>query len=167
MRTSKRRQGPARLLLPCSLLICSLLALAACASTVQRAAPTSAPCQGADCAAGPGVSGVQLFVEPEARAVPVLAAIRGASHSIWIEMYLLTNLDVIDALEDASRCGVETRILLEMNPYGAGDVSPQILSEKLTAAGVQVRPANPVFTFTHDKLMVFDNATAYIMECNS
>jgi phosphatidylserine/phosphatidylglycerophosphate/cardiolipin synthase-like enzyme len=62
------------------------------------------------------VSGVHLFFEPEAKETPVLAAIRGATHSIWIEMYLLTNLDVIHALEDAAHRGVETRLLLEMNP---------------------------------------------------
>ena len=91
------------------------------------------------------MSGVQLFVEPQAKEAPVLAALRGATHSIWIEMYLFTNLDVIYALEDAAHRGVETRVLLEMNPYGGGDVSPRLLSEKLTAAGVQVRPANPAF----------------------
>jgi phosphatidylserine/phosphatidylglycerophosphate/cardiolipin synthase-like enzyme len=112
------------------------------------------------------VSGVQLFVEPQAKEAPVLTAIRGATHSIWIEMYLFTNLDVIYALEDAAHRGVETRVLLEMNPYGGGDVSPRLLSEKLTAAGVAVRPANPAFTFTHAKFMLVDGATAYIMTCN-
>jgi phosphatidylserine/phosphatidylglycerophosphate/cardiolipin synthase-like enzyme len=111
------------------------------------------------------VSGVQLFVEPEAKEAPVLAAIRGATHSIWIEMYLFTNLDVVCALEDAAHRGVETRVLLEMNPYGSGDVSPRLLSEKLTATGVQVRPTNPAFTYTHAKFMLVDGATAYIMEC--
>ena len=112
------------------------------------------------------MSGVQLFVEPQAKEAPILAALRGATHSIWIEMYLFTNLDVIYALEDAAHRGVETRVLLEMNPYGGGDVSPRLLSEKLTAAGVQVRPANPAFTFTHAKFMLVDGATAYIMTCN-
>ena len=142
-----------------------IVLLAACASTTQRPSPISSPCAGGDCAAGAGVSGVQLFVEPQAKEAPVLAALRGATHSIWIEMYLFTNLDVIYALEDAAHRGVETRVLLEMNPYGGGDVSPRLLSEKLTAAGVQVRPANPAFTFTHAKFMLIDSATAYIMKC--
>jgi cardiolipin synthase len=149
---------------PCLVFLCLLLA--ACASTAQRASPTGAPCVGAGCAAGPGVSGVHLFFEPEPKETPVLAAIRGATHSIWIEMYLLTNLDVIYALEDAAHRGVETRLLLEMNPYGGSDVRPRVLSDELTATGVQVRPANPAFTYTHAKLMLIDGATSYIMTCN-
>jgi len=82
-------------------------------------------------------------------------------------MYLFTNTDVVYALEDAAHRGVETRVLLEMNPYGGGDVSPRLLSKKLSAAGVSVRPANPAFTFTHAKFMLIDGATAYIMECSS
>jgi hypothetical protein len=54
---------------------------------------------------------------------------------------------------------VETRVLLEMNPYGGGDVSPRLLSEKLTATGVTVRQANPAFSFTHAKFMLVDGAT--------
>jgi phosphatidylserine/phosphatidylglycerophosphate/cardiolipin synthase-like enzyme len=106
-----------------------LLILAVCASTTQRPAPVSSPSAGSDCGAGPGISGVQFFVEPQAQAAPVLAAIRGATHSIWIEMYLFTNLDVIYALEDAAHRGVDSRVLLEMNPYGDGDVSSRLLSE--------------------------------------
>jgi cardiolipin synthase len=143
-----------------------MVLLAACASTAQRPSPISSPCAGGDCAAGSGVSGVQLFVEPQAKEAPVLTAIRGATHSIWIEMYLITNLDVVYALEHAAHRGVETRVLLEMNPYGGGDVSPRLLSEKLTAAGVAVRQANPAFTLTHAKFMFVDSATAYIMTCN-
>jgi len=109
------------------------------------------------------VSGVHLFVEPQAKGAPVLAAIRGATRSIWIEMYLLTNCDVIYALEDAAHRGVETRVLLEMTPYGGSDVSPHLLSEKLTAAGVTVRPSNPAFTFTHAKTLLVDGSAAYIM----
>jgi cardiolipin synthase A/B len=160
----ENQRGASALLRACLAFL--LLTLAACASITQRASPASAPCAGGDCVAGPGVSGVYVFVEPEAKAAPVLAAIRGATRSIWIEMYLLTNLDVIHALEDAAHRSVETRVLLEMNPYGASDVSPRLLSEELTAAGVQVRPANPTYTFTHAKTMLIDGATAYIMTCN-
>jgi cardiolipin synthase A/B len=142
-----------------------MVLLAACASTAQRPSPIASLCAGGDCAAGSGVRGVQLFVEPQAKEAPVLAAIRGATHSIWIEMYLFTKLDVVYALEDAAHRGVEIRVLLEMSPYGGGDVSPRLLSEKLTAAGIMVRPANPAFTFTHAKFMLVDGATAYIMKC--
>jgi phosphatidylserine/phosphatidylglycerophosphate/cardiolipin synthase-like enzyme len=147
-------------------LMALLLILTACATTAHRPSPISSPCAGGDCSAGPGVNGVHLFVEPQVKEAPILSAIRSATRSIWMEIYLLTNTDVIYALEDAAHRGVETRVLLEMNPSGGGDVSPCLLGEELTAAGVSVRPANPTFTFTHAKFMLVDGATAYIMECN-
>jgi hypothetical protein len=82
-------------------------------------------------------------------------------------MYLLTNTDVIYALEDPAHRGVETRVLLEMNRYRGGDVSPRLLSQKLIAAGVSVRPANPAFTFTQAKSLLIAGATAYSMEYTS
>ncbi|HEX3272765.1 MAG TPA: hypothetical protein VHR15_19125 [Ktedonobacterales bacterium] len=80
------RSGVAHQWLSGALLALLLLGLAACASTAQRPSSISSPCAGGDCAAGSGVSGVQLFVEPKAKEAPVLAAIRGAAHSIWIEL---------------------------------------------------------------------------------
>jgi hypothetical protein len=53
-----------------------------------------------------------------------------------------------------------------MNPYGGGAVSPRLLSEKLAAAGASVRPTNPAFTVIHAKVMLSDDATAYIMTRN-
>src|SRR5690349_5239976 len=65
MTNSKRRR-----IVQAIVLLALLLALAACASTAQRPSPNSSPCAGGDCAAGSGVSGVQLFVEPQAKEAP-------------------------------------------------------------------------------------------------
>jgi len=58
----------------------------------------AAPCVGESCTLGPGVRDVQLFVEPDAGAKPVTSDIAAATHSVWVEMYLLTEAPVIVAL---------------------------------------------------------------------
>jgi cardiolipin synthase A/B len=46
----------------------------------------------------------------------VLHAIEGAQVSVWVEAYLLTDRDVINALEDAAHRGVDVRELRAPNP---------------------------------------------------
>src|SRR5207248_11684636 len=77
----------------------------------------SVSCQG-NCTVGPGVQGVQVFVEPEAGEHPITDAISAAKKSVWLEMYLLTDRNVIRALEEAANRGIDVRVLLEPHPFG-------------------------------------------------
>ncbi len=120
----------------------------------------------ATCGGALGARGVQVFVEPDAGEVPILRAIEGANRSIWVEVYLLTDRNVIRALEDAAGRGIDVRVLLEAHPYGGGDVAAQQTLESLNAANVQARWSNPVFTYTHAKTVLVDSATAYILTSN-
>ncbi|HEX9070172.1 MAG TPA: hypothetical protein VF807_15490, partial [Ktedonobacterales bacterium] len=81
--------------------LCLLTALAGCglsASPAQRATSSvtsgTPSCQ-PQCATLAATAHVRVFVEPAARATPILDAIRGARMSVWMGMYLLTSLDVI------------------------------------------------------------------------
>jgi len=127
---------------------------------------TAAPCQGSDCAPGAGAGNVQVFVEPDAGETPVLHALEGAQQSVWVEVYLLTDRNVIQALEDAANRGVTVRVLLELHPYGSGATSPQQTLDELQAAGAQVEGADPAFHYTHEKALIIDGATLYVMSCN-
>jgi phosphatidylserine/phosphatidylglycerophosphate/cardiolipin synthase-like enzyme len=93
-------------------------------------------------------------------------AIGGANTSVWLEVYLLTDTRVLEALEEAAARGVDVRVLLELHPFGEGATAAQVTLEKLNAAGVQARGADPAYYYTHEKAMVVDGATAYIMSCN-
>lgn len=130
--------------------------------------PTSSALAGQTPTAGAsgGAVGVTIFVEPQAGEAPVLQAIRGAQSSVWVEVYLLTDRNVIYALEDAAQRGVDTRVLLELNPYGAGTTTPTQTLQELQAAGVKAEGANPAFHYTHEKAMIVDGATLYIMTAN-
>src|SRR5487761_2068866 len=155
------------------LLLC--LALAGCdmtasapsgvTSNVGAQAPT--PVAAPTCvASGCGAMGVQVYVEPAAGEAPVMHAIEGAQSSVWVEVYLLTDRNVINALEDAAQRGVDVRVLLELNPYGSGSTSPNETLQELQAAGVKAEGANPAFHYTHEKAIIVDDATLYIMTGN-
>jgi phosphatidylserine/phosphatidylglycerophosphate/cardiolipin synthase-like enzyme len=54
--------------------------------------------------------------------------------------------------------------MLEPHPYGGG--SPQSTLDALQAAGASVEDTSPSFTLTHEKGMIIDGNTAFIMTCN-
>ena len=115
---------------------------------------------------GSGVQGVQVFVEPDAGDRVITNAIVGAHKTILLEMYLLTERKVINALEEAARRGVDVQVMLEEHPYGSGSASPTQTLDRLKAAGVRAQATNPAFALTHEKGMVIDGNTAYIMTAN-
>lgn len=113
-----------------------------------------------------GAQNVRVFVEPDAGDAVIVDAIRGAKKSVLLEMYLLTDTRIIRALEEAAHHNVAVRVMLETHPYGSGSVSPTETLDRLKAAGVQAQGASPNFSLTHEKGMVIDQNTAYIMTSN-
>lgn len=110
---------------------------------------------------------VSFFTEPGAGLKPVLQLIRSAKHSIRLEIYLLTERPVINALGAAHSRGVQVRVLLEQHPYGGSPASAQTAYNALHAVGVNVRWANEAaFTYTHEKAMVVDGQVAGIFTLN-
>ncbi len=114
---------------------------------------------------GSGVQGVKVFVEPEAGEQPITSAILGAQKSVWVEMYLLTDRSIIRALEEVAHRKVDVRVMLELHPFGGG-ANPQRTLDLLKAAGVQAQATNASFALTHEKNMIIDGTTAYIMTSN-
>lgn len=115
---------------------------------------------------GSGAQGLQMFVEPDAGDRVITDAIAGAKKTILLEMYLLSERNVINALEEAAQRGVVVRVMLEQHPYGSGSVSPTTTLDRLKAAGVTAQFTSPAFALTHEKGMVIDGSTAYIMTAN-
>jgi phosphatidylserine/phosphatidylglycerophosphate/cardiolipin synthase-like enzyme len=128
--------------------------------------PGAQPSASAAAATAGGATGLQIFVEPAAGETPVLHAIETAQRSVWVEVYLLTDRNVINALEDAAQRGVQVRVLLELNPYGAGTVSPQETLQELQVAGVQTEGADSAYHYTHEKAIIVDGATLLILTAN-
>jgi phosphatidylserine/phosphatidylglycerophosphate/cardiolipin synthase-like enzyme len=109
---------------------------------------------------------VQFFVEPDAGVRPVTSAIAATTHSVWVEVYLLTDARVIAALEDARHRGVEVRVMLEEYPYGFDVVAPQRTLQTLMTAGIQAKFANSAYTYTHAKMLIIDGATLFVLTAN-
>ena len=111
-----------------------------------------------------GPQSLQLFVEPDAGETPILNGINNAQKSVWLEMYLMTDNNIIQALENDAKRGLDVRVMLDPAPYGGG--SPQATITALNAAGAKAQTSNPSFTYTHEKGMIIDGASAYIMTTN-
>src|SRR5712691_1979343 len=139
--------------------------LAGCSVNVSPLNPGgSSPACVSNCTTGPGVQGVSVIVEPSAGEHPITDAIRAAKKYVWLEIYILSDRNVISALEEASNKGVDVRVMLEPHPFGGG--SPARTMDQLRAAGAKVQDSNPSFALTHEKGMIIDGTTAYIMTSN-
>lgn len=121
-------------------------------------------CQ-SNCSVGTGIHGVGIYVEPDAGESVITDAIRGAHKSIWLEIYILSDRNVITALEDAANHGIDVRVMLEPHPFGGG-VSASRTLDQLKAAGIKAQYTSPSFALTHEKGMIIDGTTAYIMTSN-
>jgi cardiolipin synthase len=131
---------------------------------INLPASSNVSCQG-NCTTGPGAQGVQVYVEPDAGEHPITNAISAAKQSIWLEIYILSDRNVIRSLEEAANRGIDVRVMLEPHPFGGGG-SPARTMDQLRAAGAKVQESNPGFALTHEKGMIIDNSTVYIMTSN-
>ncbi|HEU5380384.1 MAG TPA: phospholipase D-like domain-containing protein [Ktedonobacteraceae bacterium] len=109
---------------------------------------------------------ITVFVEPAAGETPILNAINNATTSVYVELYLLTDTNVLTALENAAHRGLDVRVMLDPDPYGVGTSQPAQMLQALSNAGAQTEDSSPSFTYTHEKGMIVDKKTAYIMTCN-
>lgn len=110
-----------------------------------------------------GVTGVVVL--PDDGREPILTEIAAAERSIDLLVYLLSDEEIIAALEEAVGRGVEVRVMLEEHPFGGNGLNPETY-DRLESAGARVRWGNPAFRFSHVKLFVIDDAVAIIMNLN-
>jgi cardiolipin synthase A/B len=106
-----------------------------------------------------------LIVLPDDSARPILEAIDRARKSLRIKMFIFTDPAVLQAVIAAKKRGVSVRIML--NPARRSGESENADSRKLlAAAGVDVLDSSPQFDLTHEKSMVVDDETAFVMSFN-
>jgi cardiolipin synthase A/B len=106
-----------------------------------------------------------LIVLPDDSARPILEAIDRARKSLRIKMFIFTDPAVLQAVIAAKKLGVSVRIML--NPARRSGESENADSRKLlAAAGVDVLDSSPQFDLTHEKSMVVDDETAFVMSFN-
>ena len=150
------------------LLYLGILLLGGCASTASRGgSPPPQPI--AQPPLGQGVRDVRLLVYPDDAKRLLTTPMRAAQHSLDLTMYLLTDHTMIHELEYVHAKGVQVRVLLERQPFGndvSGASANQSAFDQLYAADVPVRWTTGRYRLTHEKTMVIDNRTAYILTLN-
>jgi phosphatidylserine/phosphatidylglycerophosphate/cardiolipin synthase-like enzyme len=106
-----------------------------------------------------------LVVMPDDSSRPIIEAIDHASKSLRIKMFTFSDPQVLHAVIAAHRRGVKVRIML--NPARrSGEVENKSSHKMLTDAGVDVIETNPAFDLTHEKSMVVDDKSAFVMSLN-
>ncbi len=108
---------------------------------------------------------VQIIVEPSDNAQALLASIQAATTSIHMTMYLLTSSTFVNALIAKSKAGVEVKVVLNQSFPTTGTDNTAVFNQ-LQAAGVAVVWAPAAFNYTHEKAVIVDGASAWIMTMN-
>jgi len=106
-----------------------------------------------------------LVVLPDDSARPILDAIKEATKSLRIKMFVFSDPDLLKAVIEAKRRGVEVRVML--NPTRrSGESENEETRKALTDADVEVIDSNPAFDLTHEKSMVVDDRIAFVKSLN-
>ena len=105
------------------------------------------------------------YTMPDTGSEIILKAIQSAKKIIRLKMYLFTSEAVREALIAASKRGVDTRVLMELNPYGNGATNVDIYNA-MKGTPIKFRWASYDFRFTHEKSLVIDDQVAFIMTHN-
>jgi cardiolipin synthase A/B len=106
-----------------------------------------------------------LVVLPDDSVQPILSAIDQAEISLRIKMFVFSDRSIIDAVIRAHRRGVRLRIML--NPTRRnGKTENEDSRRQLGQAGIEVIDSTPAFEVTHEKSMIVDENSAWIMSLN-
>jgi len=151
---------------------CLLLAcLAACGGSNQATidgppAGTDAPDGGSiDAPPVTGTSNVSIIVEPNGNHANELAtAIAGATTSVYMTMYELDATNIINALVARKQAGLDVQVILDGSTTNKSFNTSAY--NTLRNAGISTVWSSATFTYTHEKTVILDGATAWIMTMN-
>ena len=101
----------------------------------------------------------QLIQEPDAGYSPIIGLISGATRSVRITMYELTDPAAVTALIDAHNRGVDTKVILDAAFHGHKTNAEAF--QELSDAGVEVKWA-PNGVIYHQKTITVDDTTAAV-----
>ena len=108
---------------------------------------------------------ITLFQEPDAGRTPIVDAISNAKQEILVEVYLLSDKQIIQSLIDARKRGVDVSVMLEEHPFGGGNLNNKTKAV-LEKTGVSVAWTNSKFTLTHEKAIIVDKKEVFVLNQN-
>jgi phosphatidylserine/phosphatidylglycerophosphate/cardiolipin synthase-like enzyme len=106
-----------------------------------------------------------LLVEPDEGRDAIERAINGAQRSVDLVVYLLSDRQTVAALKAVQGRGVQVRVMLEEHPYGGGPGNGAV-AQDLQSAGIKTAWSNPTFRLTHQKTLIIDDQSAWVMTLN-
>ena len=114
----------------------------------------------------PSTQAVTIIVEPNGqRGAELVAAITGATQSVYMTMYEMSDDTVVNALVARKAAGLDVQVILD------GSTSNKAFNtdsyNALHGAAIPVVWSNPTFTFTHEKTVILDGTSAWIMTMNA
>lgn len=110
-------------------------------------------------------SGIELFTQPESGSLPLTSMIDSAQKEVLVEVYILSDKNIITSLENAESRGVAVDVMMEQHPFGGGNLNPKTRQE-LTDHGVAVSWSNSNFALTHEKSIVIDDSILFVLSQN-
>jgi len=106
-----------------------------------------------------------LVAFPDDSVRPLLDAIDQATTSLRIKMFVFSDSRILGSVIKAHRRGVRVRIML--NPTRRnGQTENQETRKLLAGVGIEAVDSTPAFEVTHEKSMVVDEKSAWIMSLN-
>ncbi len=116
-------------------------------------------------------SSVTIIVEPSDNTQGLINAINAATKSIHMTMYLLTNTKIMNALIAKQKAGLDVKVILNTTfPSGTAASATNAASyTTLTTASPAVPTvwSSSAFVYTHEKCVILDGTTAWIMTMNA
>ena len=104
-----------------------------------------------------------LVTLPDDGLTAIYNLLSSATKSIDMTMYELTDTQVTSILTKAASSGIAVRVILDQNNEKKSNTDAY---NTLSAGGVQVHWANPVYAVTHQKTITVDSTTSAIMTLN-
>jgi phosphatidylserine/phosphatidylglycerophosphate/cardiolipin synthase-like enzyme len=106
-----------------------------------------------------------VLVFPDDTSKQIIETIDAAKKSLRIKMFLFSDVDLINAVINAHKRGLDVKIML--NPSRRNGAEENENTRKiLEGEGINVRDTNPFFGLTHEKSMVVDDKIAFIKSLN-
>lgn len=106
-----------------------------------------------------------VLVFPDDTAKLIIQTIHEAKRTLRIKMFLFSDPDLINAVIDAHKNGIDVKVML--NPKRRdGEEENENTRMLLEMAGIEVKDTNPFFGLTHEKSMVVDDKIAFIKSLN-
>jgi phosphatidylserine/phosphatidylglycerophosphate/cardiolipin synthase-like enzyme len=110
---------------------------------------------------------VSVVVEPSDNGAALLAAVKAAKKSVHVTMYYFTDTTLQSALVTLHNAGVDVEVCLnKVFPGTTANLNSSAYSY-FNSKGVKVAYAPTAFNYTHQKTIIIDAATAWIMTMNT